>query len=103
LVHLQVAEGRTIGLPFYSGHPALHPSGQLKLFKIDPVNFVLVTSFGQATLLSGINFNKGNKVLMQMVLKVSIYIGDLIFKQTQKREKIVVPGPTEASDRRDPL
>ena len=53
--------------------------------------------------MSGINFNKGNKVLMQMVLKVSIYIGDLIFKQTQKREKIVVPGPTEASDRRDPL
>ena len=28
----------------YFGHPALHPSGQLKLFKIDPVNFVLVTS-----------------------------------------------------------
>ncbi len=47
-VHFQVAEGRTIGLPFYSGHPALHPSGQLKLFKIDPVNLVLVTSFGQA-------------------------------------------------------
>ena len=45
-VHFQVAEGHTIGLPFYSGHPALHPSGQLKLFKIDPVNLVLVTSFG---------------------------------------------------------
>ncbi len=28
----------------YFGHPALHPSGQLTLFKIDPVNFVLVTS-----------------------------------------------------------
>ncbi len=28
----------------YSGHPALHPSGQLELFKIDPVNFVLGTS-----------------------------------------------------------
>ena len=27
----------------YSGHPALHPSGQLKLFKIDPVNFVFVS------------------------------------------------------------
>ena len=24
----------------YSGHPALHPSGQLKLFKIVPDNFV---------------------------------------------------------------
>ncbi len=24
---------------YYSGHPALHPSGQLKLLKIDPVNF----------------------------------------------------------------
>ena len=45
LVYFQAAEGHTIGLPFYSGHPALHPSGQLKLFKIDPVNFVLDTSF----------------------------------------------------------
>jgi len=53
--------------------------------------------------LSGINFNKGNKVLMQTVFKASIHIGDLIFKQTQKREEIVVPGLTEASDRRDPL
>ena len=24
---------------YYSGHPALHPSGQLKLLKIDPVDF----------------------------------------------------------------
>ena len=47
-VHFQEAVGHTIGLLFYSGHPALHPSGQLKLFKFDPVNFVLVTSFEQA-------------------------------------------------------
>jgi len=38
-----------------------------------------------------------------MVLRASARIGDLIFQQTQKRVEIVVPGLTEASDRRDPL
>jgi hypothetical protein len=57
----------------------------------------------RAPLLSGINFRKCLNVLAQKVLKASVCIGDLIFQQTQKREEIVVPGSTEASDRRDPL
>jgi len=39
---------------------------------------------------------------MQMVLWQAARIGDLIFQRTQKRVEIVVPGLTEASDRRDP-
>jgi len=45
-------------------------------------------------LLSGINFRTVLKVLMQMVLKVSGCIEDLILQQTQKREEIVVPDST---------
>jgi len=40
---------------------------------------------------------------MQMVLRQAARIGDLIFQQAQKRVELVVPGSTEASDRRDPL
>jgi hypothetical protein len=55
------------------------------------------------TLLSGINIEKPLEVLIQKVLKVLVHIEDSIFQQAQKKEKIVVPGSTEASDRRDPL
>jgi len=41
--------------------------------------------------------------LIQKVLKALVRIGDLILRQMQKREEIVVPDLTEASDRRDPL
>jgi len=54
-------------------------------------------------LLSGINIEKPLEVLIQKVLEAPVHVGDLIFQQTQKREEIVVPGSTEASDRRDPL
>ncbi len=57
----------------------------------------------QSPLLSGINFKKDNIVLMQIVIKASVSIGDLIFQQIQVIEESVVPGSTEASDRRDPL
>jgi len=40
---------------------------------------------------------------VQVVLRASARIGDLIFQQTQKKEEIVVPGLIEASDRRYPL
>ena len=54
-------------------------------------------------MLSGIIIEKPLDVLIQMVLKASVHIGDLISQQAQKRKEIVVPDSTEASDRRDPL
>jgi hypothetical protein len=57
----------------------------------------------EGPLLSGIIIESPLEVLIQKVIKASVYIGDLIFQQTQKRVEIVVPGLTEASDRRDPL
>jgi hypothetical protein len=46
------------------------------------------------------------EVLVQKFLKASVRIEYLIFRHTQhtqKGEEFVVPGSTEASDRRDPL
>ncbi len=43
------------------------------------------------------------KVFMQMVFKASVRLGDLIFQQSREIEESVVPGSTEASDRRYPL
>ena len=45
-----------VGGGIYSGHPALHPSGQLKLFKIDPVNFV-----GQLSEILSLSFHSGTR------------------------------------------